>query len=100
MCSCCHYVLVYGVIAFTAIHQRELARFYFSTGSLQGLYDVRSRCRTTQQAADEIIRRRNELKEEVECISRCCVKAFLHSIVYVGGISECSYILTLRGIFT
>lgn len=55
-------------------------RFISQWGPCTGLYDVRSRCHTTQQAGDEIIRRPNELEEDslyaqllVDYICCCCV---------------------------
>lgn len=56
-------------------------------GPCPGLYDVRSRCHSTQRAADEIIRRPNELKEDLFMPSFqwttccCCAKAFYISIL-------------------
>ena len=42
-----------------------MVEVYFSMRPCRGLYDVRSRCHTTQQAGDEIIRRANELEEDL-----------------------------------
>lgn len=89
----------YAVISFLlpSINGRW-PRFISQRGSSTGLYDVRSRCHTAQQAGDEIIKRPNELEEDLpyaqlplDNISCCCVpfnfKHFPPSIVYASGMS-------------
>ena len=55
-------------------------RFISQWGPCTGLFDVRSRCHSTQRAGDELIRRPNELREDlvyaqlpVDDIRCCCV---------------------------